>query len=120
MYGYDWQITIGILSSFVAREVFVSTMAVVVGGDDAGEDEALRARITGATRGDGSPVFTTATTASLLVFYVLAMQCLPTQAVTRRETGTWKWPILQLVYMTVLAYGASLLTYQGLLALGIH
>ncbi|MHC4429447.1 MAG: ferrous iron transporter B, partial [Planctomycetota bacterium] len=109
--GYDWQITIGILSSFVAREVFVSTMAVVVGGDDAGEDEALRARITGATRGDGSPVFTTATTVSLLVFYVLAMQCLPTLAVTQRETGGWRWAGLQFAYMSGLAYLFALGAY---------
>ncbi|MFY9252187.1 MAG: ferrous iron transport protein B, partial [Fuerstiella sp.] len=63
-------------------------------------------------RPDGSPVFTTATGMSLLVFFVLAMQCLPTQAVTKRETGSWKWAIFQLVYMTAMAYVAALITYQ--------
>ena len=63
-------------------------------------------------RPDGVPVFTTATCLSLLVFYVLAMQCLPTQVVTRRETGSWNWALFQLVYMTLLAYIAALVTYQ--------
>ena len=64
-------------------------------------------------------MFTVATSLSLLIFYVLAMQCLPTQAVTRRETGTWKWPVFQLAYMTLLAYGAALVTFQGLKLFGI-
>ena len=66
-----------------------------------------------------SPVFTTATSASLLVFFVLAMQCLPTLVVTRRETGGWRWPLVQLGYMSALAYLAALVTYQGLRALGV-
>ncbi|MGB5660561.1 MAG: hypothetical protein WBO54_13855, partial [Thermoanaerobaculia bacterium] len=65
---------------------------------------------------DGTPVFTTATSVSLLIFYVLAMQCLSTQAVTRRETNSWKWPTFQLVYMTVLAYSVTFLVYQLLRA----
>ena len=71
-----------------------------------------------ATRTDGTPVFGVATCLSLLVYYVLAAQCLPTQAVTRRETNSWKWPMLQLAYMTVLAYVAAFLTYQTMLWLG--
>ena len=113
--GFDWQIGVGVVSSFAAREVIVSTLAVVygVGADTADESpdtfyDTLRA----AQRSDGSPVFNTATCVSLLVFYVLAMQCLPTQVVTRRETGGWRWPIFQLVYMTVLAYTAAFVAYE--------
>ncbi len=111
--GYDWQLSIGVLSSFLAREVFVSTMAVVLVGadEDEAEEDTVRQKLLQSTRGDGSPVFTTATSASLLVFYVLAMQCLPTLAVTRRETGSWKWALLQLGYMTAVAYVFALVTY---------
>jgi ferrous iron transport protein B len=119
--GFDWKMSIGVLSSFAAREVIVSTMAVLYGlGEEGAEDgvNSLLARLGASTHADGSPVFTTATCLSLLVFYVLAMQCLPTQAVTRRETGTWKWPLLQLGYMTALAYVAALITYQTASLLG--
>jgi ferrous iron transport protein B len=113
--GFDWKMSVGVLSSFAAREVIVSTMAVLYGlGADGAEDgvTSLLGSLRGATRPDGSPVFTSAACLSLLVFYVLAMQCLPTQAVTRRETGSWKWPLIQFGYMTVLAYVAALVTYQ--------
>ncbi len=119
--GFDWQITIGVMSSFLAREVFVSTMSVVLTGteDDPSEDETVRGRIVSATRSDGSPLFTTTTAASLLVFFVLAMQCLPTLAVTHRETRSWKWPALQFGYMSALAYVAALIVYHGLIGLGV-
>ena len=120
--GFDWQIGVGILSSFAAREVIVSTLAVVYGvGESAAEEDprTLTETLAAATRSDGSLVFTTATGASLLIFYVLAMQCLSTQAITRRETGGWRWPLVQLGYMTALAYVAALVTYQGLRLLGI-
>ena len=77
-------------------------------------------RIRAATRDDGSPLLTPATATSLLVFFVLAMQCLPTLAVTRRETGSWKWPALQLAYMSGLAYTLAFIAYQTLLAAGIR
>jgi ferrous iron transport protein B len=111
--GYDWQLTVGVLTSFLAREVFVSTMSVLVGGagDDV-EDEGVIARIRTATRDDGSLVFTAATATSLLVFFVLAMQCLPTLAVTRRESGHIKWAALQLGYMSLLAYVFAFGAYQ--------
>ncbi|MSR65350.1 MAG: ferrous iron transport protein B [Verrucomicrobiae bacterium] len=120
--GFDWQIGIGIVSSFAAREVIVSTLAVVYGvGEDVAKEnpDSLYDSLRQATRTDGSKVFTTATCASLLVFYIFAMQCLATQVVTRRETGTWKWPIVQVVYMSLLAYTASLVVYQSLRAFGI-
>ncbi|MCI0365892.1 MAG: ferrous iron transporter B [Phycisphaerales bacterium] len=117
--GYDWQLSIGVLTSFAAREVFVSTMSVLFAGTDDTEDQAVLDRIRSATRDDGSPVFTKSTAASLLVFYVLAMQCLPTLAVTRRETGSWKWAGLQLGYMTLVAYIAALLARSILLWIGV-
>jgi ferrous iron transport protein B len=120
--GFNWQIGIGIITSFAAREVIVSTLAVVygVGSDHADEDAtSLYDALKRSRRADGSPVFTTATGLSLLVFYILAAQCLPTQAATRKETGSWKWAVFQLVYMTVLAYVGALVTYQALRAFGI-
>jgi len=113
--GYDWQIGIGIFSSFAAREVIVSTLAIVYGvGEDTADNNrsSLYDTLRRAKRTDGSPVFTTATCLSLLVFYILAAQCLSTQVVVRRETNSWKWPLFQLAYMSVLAYVAALLVYQ--------
>jgi ferrous iron transport protein B len=113
--GYDWQIGIGIVSSFAAREVIVSTLAIVYGvGDDADENNrtSLYDSLRKATRSDGSPIFNTATCASLLVFYILAAQCLSTTAVVRRETNSWKWPLFQIAYMTGLAYVCALVVYQ--------
>ncbi|MGA0333654.1 MAG: ferrous iron transport protein B [Kiritimatiellia bacterium] len=120
--GFDWQIGIGILSSFAAREAIISGLSIVYGIGESGAEDAnqLVENLRQATRADGSPVFTVATCLSLLVFYVLAMQCLPTQAVTRAETGSWKWAGFQLLYMSVLAYTASLLVYQGLQLFGVH
>ena len=112
--GFDWRIDIGVVASFAAREVVVSTLAITAGiGEEGAEDEPLlRDTLAGMTRPDGSKLFDLPTLLSLLVFFVLAMQCLPTQAVTKRETGSWKWAILQFGYMTVLAYTAALITYQ--------
>jgi ferrous iron transport protein B len=118
--GYDWQLTVGILTSFLAREVFVSTMSVIVGaGAEADPDEGVRDRIRTMTRDDGSLVFTRATAASALVFFVLAMQCLPTLAVTRKETGRVKYAMIQLSYMSGLAYVTALIVYQSLRAAGV-
>ena len=123
--GFDWQLTVGVLTSFLAREVFVSTMAVLLLGDEEpGLDDEERASgviatIRSSQRDDGTPVFTRATASSLLVFFVLAMQCLPTLVVTRRETGSWSWAALQLVYMSSVAYLLAMLTYQGLRLAGI-
>jgi ferrous iron transport protein B len=116
--GFNWQIGVGVISSFAAREVIVSTLSILYGAGGE-EGDGLLDRMQAARRPDGSPVFTTASSVSLLVFFVLAMQCLPTQAVTRRETGQWRWAFLQLGYMTALAYGASLVAYQSLAAAGL-
>ncbi len=119
--GFDWQIGIGIFSSFAAREVIVSTLAIVYGvGEDAAEHNrgSLYDSLRHATRSDGTLMFDTATCMSLLVFYILAAQCLSTTAVVRRETNSWKWPLFQIAYMTGLAYVASFFTYQILRHLG--
>ena len=101
----DRTLTVGILTSFLAREVFVSTVIVLEGGGEDVDDEHGVLELLGkAIRDDGTPIFNTATSASILVFFVLAMQCLPTLAVTRRETGSWKWPALQFAWMTGLAW----------------
>jgi ferrous iron transport protein B len=120
--GFDWKMSVGVVSSFAAREVIVSTLAVLYGLGEDGADEnldSLYGRLRTSTHDDGSLVFTPAACLSLLVFFVLAMQCLPTQAIARRETGGWKWPLLQLGYMTALAYVAALVTYQTVSALGV-
>jgi ferrous iron transport protein B len=120
--GFDWKMSVGVLSSFAAREVIVSTLGVLYGlGADVADDapQSLIESIRSSRRPDGSLVFTTAACLSVLVFYVLAMQCLPTQAVARRETGSWKWPLVQLGYMTVLAYTAALVTFQVASAAGL-
>jgi ferrous iron transport protein B len=117
--GFDWQLTVGVLTSFLAREVFVSTLSVLVGNGDAADvDEGVIARIRTMPRSDGTPVFTPATSAAALVFFVLAMQCLPTLAVTRRETGGLKYPLIQLGYMSGVAYVAAFAVRQGLLVAG--
>ncbi len=110
--GYDWQLTVGVVTSFAAREVFVSTMAVMVTGSEEHEDEGVLARIGAATRDDGTTlIFTRPTSWSLLVYYVLAMQCLPTLAVTAREAGGVKWAIIQLGWMSGMAYLAGTIVY---------
>jgi len=110
--GFDWKTTVGVGASFAAREVIVSTLSILYGLGEEGDQTSLLGALRSATDASGDPVFTTATCLSLLVFYVLAMQCLPTQVVTRRETGSWSWALLQLGYMSVLAYVAALATHQ--------
>ena len=112
--GYDWKIGIALITSFAAREVFIGTMATlysVEGGKDA-NPQTLRQRMASAETDDGAKVYTLATGVSLMIFYAFAMQCMSTLAVVKRETRTWKWPIIQLVYMTGLAYVLSFIAYQ--------
>ncbi|MDP4148225.1 MAG: ferrous iron transport protein B [Bacteroidota bacterium] len=112
--GYDWKIGIALITSFAAREVFVGTMATLysVGGGKDADPQTLQERMRSARRDDGSPVYTLASGVSLMIFYVLAMQCMSTLAVVRRETRSWKWPAIQFVYMTGLAYIMSFIAYQ--------
>lgn len=118
--GYDWQLTDGLLTAFVAREVFVSTMSVLAGaGGHELQDAGVLDRIRTMRRADGSPVFTRATSASALVFFVLAMQCLATLTVTRKEAGGVKYAVLQFVYMSGLAYVVAFAVFQAARALGV-
>ena len=111
--GYDWKIGIALVTSFAAREVFVGTMATLYSvGEDADESNStLRQKMSAAVRADGTKVYDLATGLSLLIFYVFAMQCMSTLAIVKRETRSWKWPVIQLVYMTGLAYLLSWLVY---------
>lgn len=111
--GFDWKIGISIITSFAAREVFVGTMATLYTVGDAENTEGIKAKMQRATFSDtGEKVYTRATGYSLLIFYAFALQCMATVAIVVKETGGWKWPIIQLVYMGALAYFSSLLIYQ--------
>jgi ferrous iron transport protein B len=114
--GYDWKIGIALITSFAAREAFVGTMATIYsveGAEDDGGETRLRDKIGAAKDPEtGLPIFTFATAFSLMLFYAFAMQCMSTVAIVYRETKSWKWPIIQLVYMTVMAYIAALIAYQ--------
>ena len=109
--GYDWKIGIALITSFAAREVFVGTMATLYSVGDK-DNKTLREKMQSAVKEDGSKVYTLPAALSLMVFYVFAMQCMSTLAVVKRETRTWKWPVVQFVYMTGLAYAMSLLVYH--------
>ena len=113
--GYDWKIGIGLIGSFAAREVFVSTMGLVYGLSDEVDEETatLREKLQTAQREDGSPVYTPLVGLSLLVFIALACQCMSTLAAVRRETATYRWPLFMFAYMTALAWIASFVVYQG-------
>jgi Fe2+ transport system protein B len=110
-WGFDWKIGIALFTSFAAREVFVGTMATLYSVEESNDNSTLREKMHAAKRRDGTKVYTLATALSLMVFYVFAMQCMSTLAVVKRETRSWKFPALQFVYMTVLAYVSSLLVY---------
>lgn len=111
--GFDWKIGVALISSFAAREVFVGTMSILYASGSDGEPELLRSKMEAArSPSTGLPVFTPAVITSLLVFYIFAMQCMSTLAVSYRETGSWKWPFLQLLYMTGLSFGLSTWVYH--------
>ena len=115
--GFDWKIGVGLLASLAAREVIVSTLAQIYAArdDETSLREALRADRDPRT---GAPVYTTASVAALLVFFVFALQCLSTIAIMRRETNSWRWPAFAFTYLLALAWGASFLTHRAALALG--
>lgn len=110
--GYDWKIGIALITSFAAREVFVGTMATLYSVENGKEDkQTLRNKMSTALKPDGSKVYSLATGVSLMLFYLLAMQCMSTLAVVKRETQGWKWPVIQLLYMTGLAYLVGMIAY---------
>lgn len=112
--GFDWKIGIALITSFAAREVFVGTMATIYSiGSSPDDEETIKSRMKAEINPDtGNPRYSMAMSFSLLVFYAFAMQCMSTLAVVYRETNGWKWPIIQLVYMTALAYAASFVVFQ--------
>ena len=110
--GYDWKIGISLITSFAAREVFVGSLATIYAvHDESEENDRLIDRLKKELKPDGTPVYSLATGLSLMVFYVFAMQCMATLAVVKRETNSWKWPIIQIVFMGILAYSASFFTF---------
>lgn len=110
--GFDWKIGIALLTSFAAREVFVGTMATIYSIGSSDDETSVSGQMRKERRPDGRLVYDFATSLSLLIFYVFALQCMSTLAVTRRETNSWKWPIIQFVYMGLMAYLGSLFVYQ--------
>lgn len=112
--GYDWKIGIAVLTSFVAREVFIGTLATIYNvGSHAEDEETIKSRMEAEVHPDtGEKVFNFATGVSLLLFYAFAMQCASTVAITRRETNSWKWTLYQLIFMSAFAYIAAFFAYQ--------
>ena len=116
--GYDWKISIGVVASFAAREVFISTLSSVysLGGDldteEAEGERTILAKMRSELRpDDGTPVYTLGTGISLLLYYAFAMQCLSTVAIVRKETNSWKWTSIQWLFMTGIAYISAMLAY---------
>jgi ferrous iron transport protein B len=111
--GYNWQIGIALITSFAAREVFVGSIATIYSvGEDFEDNDTLLGRMRSEVKASGEPLYTFASGLSLMVFYAFAMQCMSTLAIVYRETKSWKWPLVQLIYMTGLAYVSALLVYQ--------
>jgi ferrous iron transport protein B len=113
--GYDWKIGIALITSFAAREVFVGTVATIYSLGSSDDQLTIKTRLKSEINPEtGGPRYTPAVGLSLLVFYTLAMQCMSTLAIVKRETKGWKWPAIQLAYMTTLAYLSAFLVYQTL------
>mgnify|MGYP003482411599 FL=1 len=113
--GYDWKMSIAVLTSFAAREVFVGNLATLYNMASDGEDEGkMIDRMANEKREDGSKMFNLATGVSLLLFYAFAMQCLSTVGVTKKETNSWKWTAFQMIFMTGFAYITAFIAYQVL------
>jgi ferrous iron transport protein B len=119
--GFDWKLGIGLITSFAAREVLVSTMATIYNVEGSDENSV---NLRDAMRNDrdpetGKPIYTPLVAISLMVFFVLACQCMATVAVVKRETNSWRWPLIMIAYMTSLAYISSLIVFQGGKLLGL-
>jgi len=109
--GYDWKIGIALISSFAAREVFVGTLATIYSVEN-DTQETIKQRMAAEIKADGNPLFNLATGISLMLFYAFSMQCMSTLAIVKKETNSWKWPVLQFVAMTLLAYAVAFASYQ--------
>ena len=113
--GYDWKIGIAVVSSFAAREVFVATLATIYSvGSQSDEQDTIINRMAQEVDNKGTKIFNFPTGISLLLFYAFAMQCVSTLAIVKKETNSWKWPIIQLVFMSGFAYITALIAYQVL------
>ncbi|HAR19187.1 MAG TPA: ferrous iron transporter B, partial [Cytophagales bacterium] len=110
--GYDWKIGIALLSSLAAREVFVGTMSTIYSIGNEEDTKTLREKMLQAKDANGKPIYTIPVAVSLMVFYAFSLQCISTIAVTKRETGGWKWAIIQFIFMTTVAYLSSFAIYQ--------
>lgn len=113
--GFDWKMGVALIASFAAREVLVSTLSIIynTGADADAQSDSLIQAVREAKRPDGSPAWTPLVALSMMVFFVLACQCMSTVAIVRRETNSWRWPLFMVAYMTVIAYIASFITFQG-------
>tara|TARA_B110000037_G_scaffold223120_1_gene302348 strand:- start:3012 stop:5138 length:2127 start_codon:yes stop_codon:yes gene_type:complete len=116
--GYDWKVNVGVLASFAAREIFVSTMAIIYQVEGEEDVDSVVDALRSQTRSDGSPLFTPLTCLSLMLFFVFALQCMSTVAVVRRETQSWGWALFQVFYMFAVAWLSAFAVYQGGLILG--
>ena len=113
--GYDWKIGVSLITSFAAREVFVGSLATIYAvHDDGDENRRLIDRMRAEKRTDGTPVYSMASGVSLMIFYVFAMQCMATLAVVKRETKSWKWPLIQIAFMGILAYLGAMIAFNVL------
>ena len=112
--GYDWKIGIAVVTSFAAREVFVGTLATIYSVGNKDDDSTIKSKMQADVHADGTKIFNFATGISLLLFYAFAMQCASTLAVTKKETNSWKWPMVQLIFMSGFAYVTALIAYQFL------
>ena len=110
--GYDWKIGIAVITSFAAREVFVGTLATIYSVGNNNDESTIKNKMAAEIKPDGSKIFNFATGVSLLLFYAFAMQCISTLAIVKKETNSWKWPIIQLVFMSGFAYLIALTAYQ--------
>ena len=120
--GVDWRVGVGLMAAFAAREVFVSSLAVmfnVANEDEGAQEEGLLATMREATNSKGEKIFTPATVAGLLIFFIIALQCMSTVAVQARESGSMKFAIMQLVVFNVVAYVLAVVIVQGLRAIGV-
>ena len=121
--GLDWRVGVSLIATFAAREVFVSSLALIFKITDDGDNiqtSILKAMKDAQIENTGEKLFTTATTTGLIIFFVFAMQCLSTVAISRKETGSWRIPVLQIIVFSSIAYILSFLTVSGLRFLGIN
>ena len=110
--GYDWKIGIAVVTSFAAREVFVGTLATIYSVGNSDDETTIKNKMAAEIKPDGTKIFNFATGVSLLLFYAFAMQCISTLAIVKKETNSWKWPIIQLIFMSGFAYLVALSAYQ--------